>query len=721
MMGRCHSGTSDGMSAHGAAFLVPMPHRPIKHDVPAGIATAEADQSSAVNARSRNRGVTRILVSGVAGYAAVAWLSTTLAPENSETLAFLVDWMALPAQVVAALACAYASHQWRRAPLPARACWAFLCAASTLSTLSLIYWNVWEPNQEVPWLAPGDVLYLLDYALIGAALASLLAFLGGTLRSSLIWLDGLSIFAAVLATVWAMIFGPLAPAHPAVALPWAYASAYGVAAALLLTLGSLVWMRMPVGVGGLWIVALVGAGLVQAAWIIGWIGFWLTKAEFLSYLADYGEVICYSLISVAALTIPEPPPRMGVARDMRRRAHAFLPTLAALVSIALISGLLATRPGAGAWIVAGMIMLCLLLLLTRHSVANTEFERLREALARRESDERVSELVRLSADAFMVVTADGLVGFASPAVEPILGASPAHLVGSEFSAAFGPANATSIGHFLDSVRTRTPAGPSLELTIPTETGAPRVVRILAANRLDNPRIRGLTLVVTDISKERALEREVLDVGSAERLRLAADVHDGVGQELTGIVLMLQRLVNRGKDGPQDQRPELTELIGYLNHTIGEVRELAHGLSPLYVVHGSLASALRALAARSTTPPVDVDVDPELDDRQFGGAAGEHLYQIAAEAVHNARRHSACTRISLSLTSEPDGVVLTIADDGKGFHADDADVARRGAGLRLMRYRARVIGAVLQIRSRPSSGTRVKASLRSRATESAPGA
>ena len=693
-----------------------MPHRAIRDEQTAGARGASSDGVLPSAVRATNRVATRALVSGVVGYAAVAWLSTTVAPANSDTLEFLVDWMALPVQVAAALACAYAARKWRQAALPAFACWAFLCAASTLATVSLVYWNLFEPFQEVPWLATGDALYLLDYALIDAALVSLLALLGGTRRSSLLWLDGLSILAAVLATVWAMIFGPLAPAHPAVALPWGYASAYGIAAAMLLTLSSLIWMRMPVGAASPWIIALVGAGLVQAAWVIGWIGFWLTKAEFLSYLADYGEIICYSLISVAALTIPEPPPGIGGAPDMRRRTYAFLPTLSVLVSIVLASGLLATRPGAAAWIVAGLIMLCLLLLLTRHGVATAEFERLREALARRESDERISELVRQSSDGFIVVTPAGLIGFASPAVESILGASPARLVGRELSAAFGPAHSRAIDLFLDDVRQRPATPGELELAMSAAGGGSRALRILAANRIDNPRIRGVTLVITDISKERALEREVIDVASAERLRLAADVHDGIGQELTGIALMLQRLVNRGSDARQDLRRDLTELVGYLNHTIAEVRELAHGLSPLYVVHGSLSRALRALAARATSPRVDVDVDPELDDLQVSGAAGEHLYQIAAEAVQNARRHANCTRISLSLTHEPDGVVLCIADDGIGFPTDDADVARRGAGLRLMEYRARVIGAVLQISSRPTAGTRVKATMRIRGAE-----
>jgi PAS domain S-box-containing protein len=688
-----------------------MPQRSIGPPQTAGTGKAGVEGALANNASGTRHVATRALVIGVAGYAAVAWLSTTVAPANSEILEFLVDWMALPVQVVAALACSYAARRWRRAPLPALACWVFLCATSTLSTLSLVYWNLWEPSQTVPWLATGDVLYLIDYGLLSAALLSLLVLLSGGSRSSLLWLDGLSILAAVLATVWAMIFGPLAPAHPAVALPWAYASAYGIAAALLLTLGSLVWMRMPVGAGSPWIIALVGAGLVQAAWVIGWIGFWLTKAEFLSYLADYGEVICYSLISVAALTIPQPPPRIGGVTDMRRTTYTFLPTLAVLVSIALVSGLLATRPGAGAWIVAGLIMVCLLLLLTRHGVASAEFERLRGALAQRESDERVSELVRQSSDGFIVVTPAGMIGFASPAVEAILGISSTRLVGSQLSAAFGQAHSTTVERFIDDVCSEPSTRGALELTVSAVAGSPRVLRILAANQRDNPRIRGVTLVITDISKERALEREIVDVARAERLRLAADVHDGIGQELTGIALMMQQLVNSGDARPQERRRELAELIGYLNHTIADVRELAHGLSPLYVVHGSLSRAVQALAAQATSPRVEVEIDPELDERQVSGAVGEHLYQIAAEAVQNARRHSDCTRISLSLTAEADGVVLCITDNGRGFLTDDADVGRRGAGLRLMEYRARVIGAVLRVSSRPTIGTQVKVTVR----------
>jgi len=546
---------------------------------------------------------------------------------------------------------------------------------------------------------------------MAAALASLLTSPRATLRSPLIWLDGLSILAAVLASVWAIIYGPLSPPQTRYSLPLGYMAAYGVAAALLLTFASLVWLRKLVGEERQWTVALVAAGAVQATWIIGWMGSWLANSDFLTYLADYGEVLCYSLIGFAALGTSAPEPEDIAVPDVRRRMFVFLPTLALLVSIALISGLLGTHAATGAWVVALLTILCVLLLATRHGVAVAEFERLRDKLAQRESDERISELVRQSSDAFMIVTDDGSIGYVSPAIDALLGTAAAPLVGTEAAAAFGSTQARAVGALLETVHAHPRRSASIELTIPSPVGELRIARLVATNRLENARIRGIALVVTDISKERALEREVIEVANAERFRLAGDVHDGIGQELTGIALLLQRFVNREETEVRAQRSELAEVIGHLNRTIHAVRNLARGLSPLYEVHGSLGHALRTLASDVPGPAVDVEVDPKFDDRQIHTSTGEQLFRIAAEAVQNARRHAECAHVRVSLASQSGVLVLSVVDDGQGYQRDAVDHADRGAGLRIMEYRARVVGAALQIDSKPSSGTRVMATLR----------
>jgi len=650
------------------------------------------------------------LVRGIASYAVFVWLFTTIAPATSSIARFATDWMALPAQLVAALACAHAASRSRLPKRSPRTCWALLCAASLLSSVALVYWNLREPPQQVPWLATGDVLYLVDYALIGAALASLLVPLPGTYRSLLFWLDGLAILVAVLASVWTITYGPLTPAPPSAALPFSYVLAYGMAAAWLLMVGSFVWMRNPAGAGGRWTIALIVAAVVQAAWIIGWIGSWLTTSDFLAYLTDYGEVICYSLIGMAALRLPESLPDLGDEHDVRRGTFIFLPTVAGLVSVALISGLLAIHAGAGAWIATGLILLCALLLLTRHGIAMADFERLRDQLARRASDERISELVRQSADAFMVLTPEGLISYASPAVEAVLNTPPSQLLGTKLAAAFAAPHSIAIAALLEAVTIRPDERASVELTVPISSNASRTMRLVATSRLANVRIRGITLVVTDISRERALEREVIDVANSERFRLAADVHDGIGQELTGIALLLQGFINRDSAQSPDRRHQLLEVIEQLNRTIRSVRELARGLSPLYEVHGSLTGALRALASQAVAPLVEVSVDPTFNDRQIDSATGEQLYRIAAEAVQNARRHAACSRIHVSLTVAPEALVLSVADDGNGRRPEDVSITVRGSGHRIMEYRARTVGAVLQMESIPMVGTRVTATM-----------
>jgi len=648
------------------------------------------------------------LAYGIVGYVVTVWLLTTLLAPRSTTLSFIADWMALPVQVLAALASARAAYTWRSGAPPVRACWMFLCAASLLSIVALAYWNLWQPDQEMPSLATGDILYLADYALIGAALASLLALHPAIVRPSLLWLDGLSIVAVVVASVWGIVYGPLAPAQPPVVLPSYYAAGYGIVAALLLMLASLVWIRIPAASAGKWILALVGAGIAQAAWVIGWIGSWGSNSDILYYLVDYGDVICFMLVAIAALRMPQPPLELGSVTGFRRSAFLFIPTLAVLVSIALISGLLANHADTRAWMVAGLLLLCVALLVARHAVADAEFERLREELVRREGDERISELVRQSADAFMIVTRERLVGYASPAVETILGVPAGRLVGTGISAAFGAAHAATVGQLLEAVRSGSSGSATMELSMPAAAGSPVIVRIVATNQLDNARIGGFTLVVTDISKERALEREVVEIASTERHRLAADVHDGIGQELTGIALMLQRLSGSSTGRPQGERHELSAVVGHLNRAISQVRDLARGLAPLYVVHGSLTFALQDLAARHATPAVEVDVDPRVDDRQIDKATGEHLYRIAAEAVQNARRHAGCTRIRVSLAREAGNLVLSVVDDGKGYRPGDLDNGRGGAGIRLMEYRAKAIGATLQVGGAPDAGTQVKA-------------
>jgi PAS domain S-box-containing protein len=220
-------------------------------------------------------------------------------------------------------------------------------------------------------------------------------------------------------------------------------------------------------------------------------------------------------------------------------------------------------------------------------------------------------------------------------------------------------------------------------------------------------------VVFDITRRKELERdavqdEVLAIAAREQRQIGQELHDGVGQELTGLGLMAQSLAQRLPQAAAEQRVAL-RLIAGLDRVHQHVRELSRGLIPVHVETRGLSAALDDLAARTTEASgIAVTADcpewVELPDH----ATATQLYCIAQEAVSNAVRHGCPRRIRVSLLTEPSGLRLGINDDGIGIQGGPGQ--RDGLGLRIMQYRAGQIGGVLQIGPVPGGGTAVSCTL-----------
>jgi PAS domain S-box-containing protein len=220
-------------------------------------------------------------------------------------------------------------------------------------------------------------------------------------------------------------------------------------------------------------------------------------------------------------------------------------------------------------------------------------------------------------------------------------------------------------------------------------------------------------VAFDITRRKELEREavrreVLAITAREQRQIGQELHDGVGQELTGLGLMAQSLVQRLPDTVPEKRIALRLSAG-LDSVHQQVRELSRGLIPVHVESRGLAAALEDLAARTTEASgIAVTAEcPEWVELPDHGTATQ-LFRIAQEAVSNAVRHARPQQVRLTLLTEPNGLRLRIRDDGIGFqglpeHSD-------GLGLRIMHYRAGQIGGVLQIRPLHGGGTVVSCTL-----------
>ena len=219
-------------------------------------------------------------------------------------------------------------------------------------------------------------------------------------------------------------------------------------------------------------------------------------------------------------------------------------------------------------------------------------------------------------------------------------------------------------------------------------------------------------VVQDITERKELEHEIIESANREQQRIGSDLHDGLGQELTGAALMLRGLTGKMKKSASELTPYVDEIVALVNHTIESARALARGLSPVNIDRGGLVGALQDLVTRASEMyGVEVRLRSRVSPRlTLDEAACNHLYRIAQEAVTNAVRHGQASRIVVQLLVEERNVRLTISDNGTGLPQNPADEPRRGAsgmGLKIMAYRARMIGGEVTIERLREGGTRVR--------------
>lgn len=201
-----------------------------------------------------------------------------------------------------------------------------------------------------------------------------------------------------------------------------------------------------------------------------------------------------------------------------------------------------------------------------------------------------------------------------------------------------------------------------------------------------------------------LEKQVLEAKENEQRRFHEDLHDGLGQYLTGIVFRLSALQ---RDLECDQSPraaDVGKVAELVNETISQAHDLARGIYPVPLRPDGLVLALRELQQQLCAPQFaecvfECDEPVEIDDP----ALATHLYRIAQEAVTNAVKYSHASRIQIALRKTGDVAQLIIDDDGAGF---DLQRAPRGNGLGTMQHRSRIIGARFRVASEKSCGTKV---------------
>ncbi|HEV2062030.1 MAG TPA: sensor histidine kinase [Solirubrobacteraceae bacterium] len=197
-------------------------------------------------------------------------------------------------------------------------------------------------------------------------------------------------------------------------------------------------------------------------------------------------------------------------------------------------------------------------------------------------------------------------------------------------------------------------------------------------------------------------RRALAAEEAERRRIAAELHDEIGQNLTALSLQLGHLAEAGDDGVRGDALAARELT---LETVEAVRRLSRQLRPEALDDLGLVAALASLCERMAEHGgvrINTILDPELPS--VSPEAELVLYRVAQESLTNVVRHARASRADVTLSGAPDAVTLEVVDDGIG---PSDRMAESPGGVRFMRERAIDVGAQLWIEPAPGGGTRVR--------------
>ena len=213
--------------------------------------------------------------------------------------------------------------------------------------------------------------------------------------------------------------------------------------------------------------------------------------------------------------------------------------------------------------------------------------------------------------------------------------------------------------------------------------------------------------IQDISDRKRLQYQLNELTSSEQRRLGQDLHDGLGQELTGLSLLATAFATRAARAGSELAGDALALSKLAQNAVATCKDIVHGVSPLTDCQGGLVRGIKELAHRTRElggKAVRFQAF-EYAEVTLSWGARSHLYRITQEALNNAVRHASAAVVHVIITVAPRNVCIEVVDDGDGISCEA--LGGNGAGIGAMRYRAEALNASLTIHALPRGGTLVR--------------
>lgn len=321
-----------------------------------------------------------------------------------------------------------------------------------------------------------------------------------------------------------------------------------------------------------------------------------------------------------------------------------------------------------------------------------------------ELDARLRAIIETVVDGIITIDVNGLIDSMNPAAERIFGYKARELAGKSINALMpAPWSREHDGYIHRYLKTRKPhiigIGREVRGLRKDGTTFPMDLAVSEVRLGDRTLFTG---IIRDITERKRADEAIAQASEEERRRLGRELHDGIGQQLTGVTLLTKALQGRLARDHHPAQADAGEIAALLGRALVDMRRHAHGLYPVELERHGLASALEELAL-THRQLYGIDCRTTHVDRlpALSKSAELHVFRIVQEAVHNAVRHGQAKRICITLERSATLLRVEVGDDGRGIRLRKSV---RGMGINIMRYRARVLGATLDIRRAAPRGT-----------------
>jgi diguanylate cyclase (GGDEF)-like protein/PAS domain S-box-containing protein len=523
-----------------------------------------------------------------------------------------------------------------------RLAWILLLGAIVCDTVAGVAWGTATLSKGSLYANWVDVPYILYYPLFAGACVLLFLDLGGSFRRRHIWLD-LATFALGLGSAfWVLLVVPAAAAPGHTVVSFVTTLSYSTGYMVMMSGAALLFMQVVRWKSESSTMLLLGSAICMMVTDSWWTAEQIKGADMVGSLIDVGYCFNYAFLTTAAVLEGRRVAAADAASSAEGNVYSFLPVLAVLFAILLLFGKQVSVQGSGSTALLAIVTLGAGLVVVRQLTVRKNVERLRHALASREAEARLTELVRRSSDLIAVVNADDKLAYVSPASWRVLGVAPEALQHSPAATMLGQANEARLGLFLEDLKAQGSAQASgstsrlvvtrLDVELTTPAGDRHVLQVIGSDHRTSTAIAGLTLTIRDVTEHKRLEEQLRALAFYDPLTLLAN--------RSLFADRVHHAVNRIADG-------LTPAVLFID--LDNFKTINDGLG-----HGAGDQLLRACAQRIVQGTRAADTVARLGGDEFAvlldNAAGTEAAMTVANHILT----------SLSAPIEIDGRELRVA-------------------------------------------------------------